>query len=150
MNTFESSNNIIVTASMEHRHSSEARSCLSSQEISHIYGIRIFMPCSQQPTNCPYLELNESRSRPPFSFLKFAFNIIILSRSEFFKCPLVSTSIHHSPVYISLFPIHATCPAHLTPPPPRPILNLIVRITFSEQLESRTISYWNFKTCCFL
>jgi hypothetical protein len=86
-------------------------------------------PHSQVLTTCPYPEPDQSSPCPTSHFLKTHLNITLPStpgspkRSISLRCP------YQNPVYTSLFPIRATCPANL-------ILDLITQTIFGEEYKS--------------
>jgi len=58
------------------------------------------------------------------------FNIILLVMPRFFKWYLPFSFPRQNSVYISLLPIHATCPKHLMQ------LDVIALVILGEQLKS--------------
>ena len=67
------------------------------------------------------------------------FNIILQVMPRFFKWYLSFSFPHQNSVYISLLPMRAICPTHLTQ------LDVISLVIFGEQLKS-----WSFSLCSLL
>jgi hypothetical protein len=81
------------------------------------------LPCSQEPSNCPYPDPDQS----PSYFSKIYFNIILPPISSLPSGPFptgLSTKILYA-----LLPIHATFLAHLL------LLDLIILIIFGEKYK---------------
>ena len=95
------------------------------------------LPHSQVPATCLYPETDQSSLCPTSSILKIHLNIILPHKPESSIWSLSLRNSHqnlHKPV---LFPIRATCSAHII------LLDLITRIT-GEQYRSLRTSLFSF------
>jgi hypothetical protein len=72
------------------------------------------LPCSQEPATVPILsQMNPVHTTPSY-FSKIHLNIIFPPTSRYFYWSRSFWLSHQNPICISLRPMHATCPAHIT------------------------------------
>ena len=81
----------------------------------------------------PILSQLDTVHTPTSHFLKIHLNIILLSTPGSSKWSPILGFPHHNPIYTSLLPIRATCPAYLI------LLDLMNQMIFGEKHRPLTL-----------
>jgi hypothetical protein len=120
---------------MQQRPSWEANSFSASQEISHIlWNPEVHYCIHNSLPPVPILSQLNPVHVPPSHFFKIHLNIIPPSMPGSAKWSPSLRSPYQNPVCTALFPIRATCPAHLI------LLDLITRIILGDEYRSLSSS----------
>jgi len=129
----------LLTYSMQHTHSWEANRFSARQEIpSILWNPKVHYCIHKSPPTIPILSQLDPVHTPTSHFLKIYLNIILPSTPGSSKWTLALRFPPSNPVYASLLPIHATCPAYLI------FLDFITRTIFGEQYKSLSSSLCSF------